>query len=190
MSDRQDTLQKYVSDMLAVEKHIHEAVRRQKKDDKVTAMSQASSVISRVEEMLDNHIAALESHLEQIGGDDASASIQDAVTSALGVAAGLYDKVRGEKVSKMLRDDYTALSLAAISYEMLYTTGLALNDQSTADLALRHLKDWTPLIMKLSEVTPEVVARELQDNGFTVDASVADQSRRMTQQAWQAETTT
>lgn len=187
MSDRQDTLQQYISDMLAVEKHIHEAVRRQEKDDKVTSLPRASSLVSRIEETLDNHIAALENHLEQSGGD-AAAPVKDAVTSALGVAAGLYDKVRDEKVSKMLRDNYTALSLAAISYEMLHTTGLALNDQATADLALRHLKNWTPLIMQLSEVTPEVVARELQDDGFGVDSSVAAEARRMTQKAWQVET--
>jgi hypothetical protein len=41
----------------------------------------------------------------------------------------------------MLRDDYTALNLAAIGYHMLHTTGMGLQNQATADLALRHLKD-------------------------------------------------
>ena len=46
----------------------------------------------------------------------------------------------------MLRDDYTALSLAAISHTMLHTTGLALQNQPLADLAQRYLKDITPII--------------------------------------------
>jgi len=186
MSERQDALQQYVSDMLAVEQHIHEAIRRQEEDESVQRFPKAAAVISRAEATLDNHIAALESHLEQLGGDAAS-PVKEAVTAALGVAAGLYDKVRSEKVSRMLRDDYTALSLAAISYHMLHTTGIALQSQATADLALRHLKDWTPIIIEISHVVHDVVAQELQDDGHAVVAMVAEQSARATQQAWQTE---
>lgn len=183
MSEREDTLQQYVSDMLAVEQHVHEAIRRQEEDESVHRFPEASSLISRAEATLDNHIEALEYRLEQLGGD-AAGPVKEAVTSVLGVAAGLYDKVRDEKVSKMLRDDYTALSLMAISYHMLHTTGLALHDRPTADLALRHLKDWTPIITDLSHVVHKVVVAELEDDDFTVDRSVADESERITQEAW------
>ncbi|MFW6184596.1 MAG: hypothetical protein ACOC8X_12425 [Chloroflexota bacterium] len=186
MSDREDALQQYVGDMLAVEQHIHQAVRQQEEDESVKRHPEASALISRAEQMLDNHIAALESHLESIGGET-GASVKEAVTAAFGVAAGLYDKMRSEQVSKMLRDDYTALSLAAISYHTLHTTGLALQDQRTADLALRHLKDWTPIITEISHVIHKVVASELQDDGFSMDATVAEQSERMTQEAWRPE---
>ena len=63
----------------------------------------------------------------------------------------------------MLREDYTALSLAAIRYHMLHTTGLALQDQAMADLALRHLKDWTPIIVEISQAVHPVVVQELRD---------------------------
>lgn len=183
MSEQMDTLQQYVSDMLAVEREIHEAIRIQEEDENVARFTEAQSVISRAEAVLDNHIAALEEHLEQLGGDAAS-PVKDAVASVLGVAAGLYGKVRGEKVSKMLRDDYTALSLAAISYHMLHTTGLALQSQSTASLALRHLMDWTPIVTELSHTVHKVVVAELEGDGFGIDSSVAQESERMTQEAW------
>ncbi|MFO7663935.1 MAG: hypothetical protein R6X18_15270 [Chloroflexota bacterium] len=186
MSERDDALQQYVSDMLAVEKHIHEAIRRQQDDDSVERFPEAAAVIRRAEATLDNHIAALESHLEDIGGDPAS-PVKEAVTAALGVAAGLYDKVRPEKVSRMLRDDYTALSLAAISYHMLNNTGLALQSKPTADLALRHLKDWTPIIVEISQAIHPVVVQELRDDDLFVDTAVTEQSIRETQEAWRAE---
>ena len=86
----------------------------------------------------------------------------------------------------MLRDDYTALSLAAISYTMLHTTALALNDQPTAELALRHLKDFTPLITEISRVIPQVVVHELTEDFPTVNMSSATASMRSTQEAWDA----
>ncbi|MDX1663097.1 MAG: hypothetical protein R3272_04840 [Candidatus Promineifilaceae bacterium] len=183
MSKREDTIQQYVSDMLAVERHIHEAVRRQKDDNRLQSFPEASAVINHAEEMLDLHIAALESHLESVGGDPA-APAKEAITAALGVAAGLLDKVRTQKVSKMLRDDYTALSLAAISYHMLHTTGVALGAPGTADLALRHLKDWTPIITRISHVVHGVVAKELADDGLPVAAGAAVESERAAQEAW------
>ena len=188
MSDRKDTLQKYVSDMLALERHIHDAVRRQKDDNDVKKHPEASRVINRIEATLDEHIEHLERHLKAIGGNSAS-PVKEAVSAVAGVAAGLYDKVRSEEVSKMLRDDYTALSLAAISYTMLHTTGLALSDHQTAEIALHHLGHWTPLIVEISEVIPLVVTKELADNGLGVSAAVGQEAIRNTQQLWSREVT-
>jgi ferritin-like metal-binding protein YciE len=186
MEERMDILQNYVSDMLAVEQHIHQAVRQQEKDGSTQRYPLAASLISRAEALLDDHIAALESHLEQIGGDP-KAPVKEAVTAVLGVGAGIIDKLRTKQVSKMLRDDYTAFSLAAISYHMLHTTALGLHSQSTADLAERHLMNWTPIITEISHMIHEVVAQELQDEGHPVDTSMAMQSAQTMHQAWQQE---
>jgi ferritin-like metal-binding protein YciE len=184
--DRVDILQQYVSDMLALERHIHEAVSRQKHDATVQKHPQASSLINRIEETLDEHIEHLEQHIELLGGE-VTKPIKDAVSAVAGVAAGLYDKVRSEQISKMLRDDYTALGLAAISYTMLHTTGLAMGDPRTADIALRHLTHWTPLITEISEVIPSVVTKELADNGATVSPTITQEAVRNTQHAWSRE---
>lgn len=185
MDKRVDTLRQYVSDMLAVEKHIHEAVRRQKGDESVKQQPQASQLINRIEQTLDDHIAGLESHVESLEGS--SSSLKDAVTTALGVVAGLYDKARTKQVSRMLRDDYAALSLTAIGYTMLTTSALALRDSRTADLAVRYLKDWTPLIAGISQVIPQVVTSELTEDHPNLDVSAGSESLRRTQEAWDSE---
>ena len=87
----------------------------------------------------------------------------------------------------MLRDDYTALSLAAISHTMLHTTGLALQNQPIADLAQRYLNDITPLIIDISQVVPGVVVKDLEDNEVLIDRAVGQEAVRKTQAAWKAQ---
>ena len=186
MSARLDTLQQYVSDMLALERHIHDAVRRQRDNEKVQSQTEAHRLISRIEAQLDEHIEHLEKHLESLGGDPTS-PVKEAVSAVAGTVAGLYAQVRDEKVSKMLRDDYTALSLAAVSYTMLHTTGLALTDQNTADIALKHLKHWTPIVVDISETVPLVVAQELGEEMAGTDSSAGREAIKNTQIAWSRE---
>lgn len=188
MGERQDTLQQYVSDMLALEQHILEAVERQTDDSKVDNHPEANQLLGQLERTLKDHTASLEQLLSALGGDAAS-PVKEAVSSVAGVAAGLYDKVRGDKVSKMLRDDYTALNLASISYTMLHSTGMALKNQTVADLALRHLEDLTPVVVNISEIIPLVVARELSDAGMTTDTAVGQRSADQTHRAWRSQQT-
>ena len=183
MQARSDTLQQYVSDMIAIEEHIANAVKRQVEDKDVLNNPQASRIIQNILQYAEQHSQHLKQHLESIGGDPAK-GIKEVATSALGAVAGMYDKIRSEQVSKMLRDDYTALNLAAIAYTMLHTTGLALQDQGTASLALRHLQHYTPIIMELNQIIPSVVVAELKDDGLNVIEGSAQQAVNNTQNAW------
>jgi ferritin-like metal-binding protein YciE len=184
MKERSDTLQKYVSDMMAVEEHIANAVKRQTEDKDVYKHNpQASQIIQSIAQMTDRHAKHLEQHLQSIGGDPAK-GLKEVATAALGAVAGLYDKMRTDTVSKMLRDDYTALNLAAVSYTMLHTTGLALNDQRTAELALQHLKHYTSIIMQINQIMPTVVVSDLRDDVPGLDSSSVQQATQNTQDAW------
>ncbi len=185
MKEQQELLQQYVSDMLALEKHIHDAVKRQRDDKATEKFGDAHRLVSRLEASLDQRIAMLERHLEQLGGDSGS-PVKDAVSSALGAVAGMYDKIRSSTVAKMLRDDYTALSLSAISYTMLNTTALALNSPGTAQMALSHLKEVTPVITELSRLIPLIVAQELSAEEVDANTTVGAESIQQTQQAWDA----
>jgi hypothetical protein len=185
MSAQLDILQGYVNDMLAVEREIHNAFSRQKHDDRVKAFPAASRVIARIEDTIDRHIKELETCLARLGGDESV--LKKAVGTVMGAAAGLYDKVRpNDKVARMVRDDYTALSFATVCYQMLHTTALAVRESSTADLALAHLKAYAPLIVDLADAVPEVVVDELAEEGkIAADHSVATQAARNTRAAWE-----
>lgn len=186
MSDRLDLLKKYVGDMHATEKHILEAIERQAESDEAAAQPDAQDFFKRVTAVLREHTSHLERHLETLGGSGTS-PVKEAVGGVLGFAAGLIDQVRDQTVSKMLRDDYTALNMACISYTMLHTTALALNDSKTAEIALLHLKHLTPLVTEINKLTPLIVVRELMDDADGVDGTAGERAARSAQTAWDSD---
>ena len=186
--DRTAILNDYVTDMAAVEKHILEAVERQLESEDTARYPDAARTLARLKTTLQSHVQALDAYNEKTGGGGVKEAVKEAVTGALGVAAGLYDQLRStDKVSRMVRDTYTATSLAAVSYHMLYTTALGLKATDLASLALRNLKDLTPILVELSKDVCTVVAAELAAEDKMIDSSVGRQAVTDTQSAWSAE---
>jgi len=183
---RQGLLKQYNEDMLTLNKQIYEAVRRQREDENLKKQGEAHQLIIRLEEIQARHISELGQHLQRLGGSTAP-TVKAVVSSALGALTGMYEKVRSDTAPKMLRDDYTACCLAAVSYTMLHTTAMALHEPATAELALRHLNALTPAITEISRILPSIVAYDLlDDEDIDVDTTVASESMRLTQQAWEA----
>ncbi len=183
-TDTREDLRPYVADMSAVITHIQQAVERQKNDDDFKKVPQALDVATKLDTVLKRQMQILESHLEKFPAGGVAGAVKNTVTGVLGVFAGLYDKVRTETASRGLRDDYTALNLAAISYTMLHTSALALGESATAELALSGLKELTPLIMQITEAVPYAVVRELTADGKSYDASIVQRAIKSTQDAW------
>lgn len=173
----------YVNDMVALEKDILEAVERQKEDDRVNSDPECTELLERIHSITRAHLLTMENHAAAVGGDPGT-TIKEAITTVAGAVAGIYDKVRKHPVSRMLRDDYTALSLASAGYSMLHTTGLALRDVPIANVALRHLNEITPLIMELTRLLPAVVVNELAADDPNVDSGAVDAARKNVFEAW------
>ncbi len=181
--ERQDELHAYLNDMLAVERDIHAALRRHKSDRAVMQFPQAAQLLQQIEDTTDQHIASLERCLKRLG--TSTSTVKQAVGAFLGTVAGLYDKVRDDKVSRILRDDYTALCFACVCYEMLHTTALAMLDQETADLALRNMSEYTPAVMDIGQLLPAIVLQELTREGkLSNSGGFAEQAARNTRDAW------
>ncbi|MGA7732079.1 MAG: DUF892 family protein [Chloroflexia bacterium] len=157
---KHDIVTKYLSDMVALEGHIYQAIDKQVKETQDE--TDINPKLREIRDTLEGHVNTLRGRLEALGGQ-ATNPIKEAGASILGVAAGLIDKLRAEEVSKDLRDDYTAIGLSNISYVMLITTCLACNDKETADLATRHLKDNAQIAMDLADLVPYAVVRDLSD---------------------------
>ena len=188
--NRQEIINDYVTDMAAVEKHILEAVERQVGMETTKRYPEAHRALAALQATLRRHVEALEAYNANTEGGTLKEVVKEAVTGALGVAAGIYNKIRQEdKVSRSVRDTYTALGLANISYEMLFTTALSLKEPRLADLALAHLKELTPHSVALSKVVCLVVAHELADEDKTLDPTVGQEASRRTHEAWQTANT-
>ena len=178
-----ETLKTYVNDMLGLQKHILEALGHQYEDQNVKNDPAAFDLVGKLKSTMTKHVQDLEGQVGRLGSE-VMATIKQAATQALGSVAGLYDKVRKDPVSRMLRDDYTALNLSSISLVQLHTTGLAYGDQAVADMALKHLNDLTPMVMRINEIMPEIVVRELTDEGPGINTAVAAIAVTNTQAAW------
>ncbi len=183
MANEQHSLATYVSDMLAVERHIRIPFETQRSDKDVQEYVDAADVVNRLVALSDMHIDALKAELERLGGHEAS-PIKSAVTQVEGVVAGAIDKVRKTKVSKSLRDDYTALALCTVSYSELLTTANGMHDPDVAAVAQRHLSDYANAIMEIGACIPGIVIRELQATGIDVDSATVDRSRQTISESW------
>ena len=186
MADEQHSLATYVSDMLALERHIEKPFHTQMDDGDFNDYTNAKALVIRLDQMAHRHCDALERALDRLGGHEAS-PIKSAVTGFEGLVAGAIDKMRKTKVSKALRDDYTALALCTAGYTMLLSTANGLGDTMVAQLAEQHLRDYAGMVMDIGQALPQVVLQELRDTGLTVDTTTATQSQQIARQAWQSQ---
>lgn len=175
----------YANDMSALDKHIVEALERQNGDDRFQTDQRVGSFVRDSLDVFRRSVNELQLQIDRFGAG-AGKAVKEAVTGALGVAAGVYDKVRKDPVSRGLRDDYVAFNHAVISYTMLHTTALAYGDEPLAQMAENHLKALTPLIMRVYEVIPHVVMTELQDESDKpIRREAADVALEHGREAWQ-----
>lgn len=181
-NDISQTIQSYVTDMLSLEKHISKALMAQIEDlkDYPTIVGELRTINATTE----SHVQALESLAEEFGGEGPTGTIKKLGSTLAGLAAGAIDLVRNESLPKNLRDDYTALNLATIGYVMLHTTGLSLGNRNVADLAQRHLVDYTEAVMTLHNIIPGAVIEFLQAEGLPASEDVLPQIAQTLENAW------
>lgn len=181
--EQTDNLRMYVNDTAAMAKHIEGAFDQQRQDNDVQNHTAAHQLITRMHSILAAQRVTMEKYAEEAGGG-VGAALKEAVTTLTGALAGLYGKVRKHPLSRILRDNYTALSLACVAYEMLHATALGLRQKALADTALRHLRELTPLIVAITAIIPDVVLEELARDDASIDLSVAKQARENAIEAW------
>jgi hypothetical protein len=160
----------YITDMVAVERDILNAVHGQLKDHRVTTFPGAQSLLQKIAEETQWRLENNETLAEVIDGKWGS-RIKEALAATTGALAGIYGMVRTHPVSKMLRDDHVALNLAATAYGMFYTAAVAFDEDEVATMALEHLKSLPPRITALIHLLPAVIVQELgQSNSINPSA--------------------
>ncbi len=174
----------YVTDMLALEKHIQQALVGQLKS---LGESPFRAQLSSAESVCEKHIDVLTrwSEKHEQPGQGFAKTVKTAVSSVLGAGAAVVDLIRSEELPKDLRDDYTAVSLACIGYVMLNTAALALGEADVAAIAELHLADHAQLSMALTHAIPQAVVELLKEKGHAVDESALPTVNEIIHRAWQ-----
>jgi ferritin-like metal-binding protein YciE len=183
--DRNEAINSYITDMLSLEDHIEKALKGQLSDLK--DYPDVIAEIRQVHRKVEHHISDLRGLAERRNAGGVKEAVKRAGAAVAGAAAGVIDLIRTEGVAKNLRDDYTAFSLAAIGYVMLYTTALALDEREVADLAQQHLGDYTQAVVRLNGSVPAAVVRSLREDGLPAREDIVTQVGRVIQDAWRTE---
>jgi ferritin-like metal-binding protein YciE len=183
--DRDTAINSYITDMISLEDHIEKALKGQVNDLK--EYPDFGNEVREVLRLTEHHISDLRGLADRRKAGGITETVKRAGAAVAGVAAGVIDLVRTEGLPKNLRDDYTALSLATISYAMLYTTATALGEPEVADLAQQHLRDYAGVVNRLNTLVPASVVRYLSLEGLTVQESVVPEVGRVLKAAWEGE---
>ncbi len=179
---RETAIHNYLTDMLALERHIEQALAGQMKD--LAHYPDVRTEVERIHSQVEFHIATLEGVVNARGGEGAGGVLKKAVSAVAGIGAAAIDIIRTEGVAKNLRDDYTAFSLASIGYVMLHTTALALGDREIGTLAHRHLNDYAKVTMTLHNIVPPAVIKFLREDGLSVNENVLPEVARNIEGVW------
>ncbi|RJQ69417.1 MAG: hypothetical protein C4519_21660 [Desulfobacteraceae bacterium] len=185
MKSSKEILHKYASDMMGVERHFLEVLGYQTADHRLKDYMEAKEIVVKIQQVLATHIQNLERYADGLDVKRSESKLKEAATKVTGMATGFYNLMRLEdSVMRNLRDDYTALHMAAISYTMLHATALAHHDTELSMISLENLKDLTGLAIEMSRVIPAVVIKELSFEGKAPDVTVIQQAIDNTQSAW------
>lgn len=182
-SPSQDEVTRHLGDLLALGQHIMKVMHRQLSDAELETYPAARAIVADAEEVLDRHVMDIESELDELGGNAAS-PIKGAVVAMTSAATGLFDRVREEPVSRMLRDNYVSLTLASVSYAMVHAAALGLGQDALATRSQSWLAEVTPLVMRLGNEIPSIVLQELAREGLPADTGMAPQALANVQEAW------
>jgi ferritin-like metal-binding protein YciE len=181
--DKNEAINSYISDMLALEDHIEKAIRGQLEDLK--DYPDVISELRQIHRKVEHHISDLRGLSEGRQAGGVKETVKRAGSAVLGAAAGVIDLVRTEGLPKNLRDDYTALSLASVSYTMLHTTGLSLGDQEVAELARQGFADYAESLTRLQAIIPAAVVAFFKQEGLPAREDVLPEVRRTIEEVWQ-----
>lgn len=146
----------------------------------------AKDLLGEASQALERQFRPLNVLLDKLESDQLSALAKTVAGNGavMGLKPPLNREQRNRQISRILRDDYSALNLITISNTLLHTTALALGRGDIAAIALEHLGNLAPLVIKIGELLPVVTARELRAEFPKVDLSVAQTALKNTQLAW------
>lgn len=174
----------YTQDLLSLNKHFLSVVRSQKSSNTIKNTN-AINLLHNVDVAMTNQINTLE-NFDDLMDESNMQKVKDKAATIFGSIAGTIDSVRKDAVSKMIRDDYTALSMIAGGYTMLHTAAIANEHTELAQFSSESLQTIAQLITETSQVLPMVVAAELTTSEENALA-VGEKALNETQKAWKPE---
>src|SRR3954468_12727 len=101
--DRNEAINSYIPDMLALEDHLEKAIRGQLAD--LSDYPEVLAELRQIHRQIEHHISDLRTLSDRRNARGVVESVKRAGAAVAGMAAGLIDLARTEGLPKNLRDD-------------------------------------------------------------------------------------
>ena len=184
-STKEDVIKRYVADMIALERYVKQAAESQLEKGRFSGHPEAREAVRKLRTTTSEHLDRLGEELGRLGREPTK-TIKETVTGAAGSIVEIFQRLRTEQESKMLRDHYATVSVVRMGYIALHTTGLALDHPEISGMALRHLADLSPLVPELEEAMVKLVPPELREEVEGVEEGVVDKAVEAIQESRKA----
>jgi len=168
-----------ISDVVSLERHFEDVL------DLQITIDAAPAIISTIHDTVHDSRMRAEDFRESYS-DSPAMSVLKQDLDLLGKAISLIESVRKETISNSLRNDFVACNLAAVSYSMLHTTAIALENEDVAAFAAEGLRTYARLITEIGIALPSAVVRELvgTSGAESIDANAAAIATSQQQGLW------
>lgn len=186
-TDIKEETKEHLSDMVALDEHVLEAVKRQLESEMVQADPDAQLLLLETSDILQRHVAQLTAMVE-LQDAETRGGLKSLLTSILGNVAGLYNQVRSEAASRAVRDTYTAINLVSAGLLAMKTFGLMVGKEQISGLAYQQMREILPLLMKFNHRLAYIVARETAETlKLPYDPAIPQRVENATQRIWRGE---
>lgn len=184
METLNESLIQYLREQIGLEEHFCKVMQDQIKEIDVSIFPDAKDLLIKTIDVLEEHFTPLNEMLDRLENHVVQIKKLGVSSNGSGSVESASIAKKQARLSMMLRDDYSALNLITMSNTLLHTAALALQSNEVAELALKHLQNLAPLVIKIGELVPDVVARELRDKYIKVDINIAQEALKNTQKIW------
>ena len=121
--------------------------------------AEARLLVRQIHQRAEQHVSDVHTLLVQLG--DQPSAVSETLGAGLGRTLGWMERLPGRDLVEVIRDLYVALNYTAAGYHVVYAGACLLEQNAAADLALRHLRDYTPAIRQLSRLLAWAAALEV-----------------------------
>jgi hypothetical protein len=169
----------WIGDVVALERHIDSVL------DRYASGAVVPPIIRYLHEMV--HESSTRAKNFHPGHDHpAKSSVIQEGLALLDRSALLIERIDEGTLSHVLRNCFVACNLAAVTYSMLHTSAIALEDEDLAGFTARGLRTYAELISEIGTVMPGVVVGDLSDTRIDPNAAAIASSQQ--QEMWEAAT--
>lgn len=174
METLEDKLIGYIQDAYAMENEIAQVLQRQ---------IDASGAHPEVQAKLTQHLAETELQRKRMEQRLAAygttpSMVKGAASAIMGHLAGLTGALRGDMLTRNMRDDYVTEHLEVAAYTLLVSTARACGDAETARLAELSLREEVAMADWIFRHLPIALFADLRDQGVEVPRGAIDEAHR------------